>query len=101
VGNIFEVTVKLPGRKALTFESQVVNITEGRDISFRGAPKKGLTSEDHLFSLEVLRPDRTRFTQRIVYSGIVVPMAGGVLRDTQQGVHGMNEAMKARLETRS
>jgi hypothetical protein len=83
VGSVFNVTVRVPGRKDIKFPSQIVNIIEGKELLLKRTSKKVLISNDHIFSLEALNSDRTRFTQKMTYSGIMIPFAGGVIRDSQ------------------
>jgi hypothetical protein len=97
-GYVFNVVVRAPGRKDMRFPSTVMEIREKEKLDFHGVPKKGLVSSKHLFILEPAGPDRTRFSQSIAFSGVMVPLAGGVIKDAQEGLDRMNEALKARCE---
>jgi hypothetical protein len=52
-GNVFDVTVTLPGRKDAKFRSKTVKINPGKEMLFKGAIKRGL-SEHRLQRIHVL-----------------------------------------------
>jgi hypothetical protein len=83
VGNVFDVTVRMPGRKDMKFPSQVVNIIEGKELLLKGISKKELIS--NAISSPLRRSIRTEpaLIKKMAYSGIMIPLAGGVIRDSQ------------------
>jgi hypothetical protein len=98
VGQVCTATVRMAGRKEVVFPTKMVGMTEGREMVFRGAPKKGLISDDHYFILTALEGGRTHFSQRVAFSGIMSPFIGGVVADTGKAIEAMNQAYKARCE---
>jgi hypothetical protein len=52
-----------------------------------------------LFDGEHIGPDRVRFVQREIFTGLLVPLfARGLDTDTQRGFDEMNQALKAQAE---
>jgi hypothetical protein len=59
----------------------------------------GLFDGEHIFSIEPIGPDRVRFVQREIFTGLLVPLfARGLDTDTQHGFDEMNQALKAQAE---
>lgn len=54
---------------------------------------------EHSFHLQALDSRRTKFAQKEVFSGILVPLFGSRLSATRRGFELMNQALKARAET--
>ena len=54
----------------------------------------GLVSDDHLFVIESVGPQKTRFFQSIVFTGLLVPLSGGLISAHQKGLENMNVALK-------
>lgn len=98
LGNVCTAVVRPSGRKDMRFPAKVMEIKEKQILVFNGTPVKGLISDDHFFNFEQKGPDKTEFSQNIVFKGIMVPLAGGVINDTQKGLDEMNKALKTRCE---
>ena len=58
----------------------------------------GVFDGEHSFTLEPLAENRVRVIQREVFRGILVPFSGSLLRDTEQELQALNEALKVRSE---
>jgi len=59
----------------------------------------GLFDGEHIFEIEPLGPNRVRFVQREVFTGLLVPLARGRLQEeTLAGFREMNRALKERAE---
>ena len=59
----------------------------------------GLFDGEHTFTIETLEANRIRFTQREVFTGLLVPLfARGLDTDTRRGFEEMNQALKSRAE---
>jgi hypothetical protein len=53
---------------------------------------------EHSFMIEQLDPNRVRFVQQEVLSGILVSLLGGTLSATKRGFEEMNAALKTLAE---
>lgn len=98
IGDRLLVTVR-PGRRTMTFRPTVTAFRPEREMSWVGRfLVRGLADGTHTFALSPLPNGDTRFSQREVFRGLLVPFLGAVLRDTDAGFAAMNTALAARLQ---
>ncbi len=98
IGARLEVTVQPPGGRAMTFKPTVVAAEPGREFRWLGRVLvPGLFDGEHGFRLEPTASS-CRFHHGEIFSGLLVPLFGGMLADTEQGFTAMNEALKRRVE---
>lgn len=98
VGERLEITMR-PGTRTMTFRPTVQEIIARRSIRWLGRlPVPGLFDGAHWLNVEPLDAGRSRFSQREEFSGLLVPLVGSLLRDTEEGFAAMNEALKRRVE---
>lgn len=101
VGRRLRVTIR-PGRRSMTFRPTVLAIEEGRLIRWRGRPGvPGIFDGEHELRLEATPDGGTRFAQREVFTGLLVPLARRVLDDTELGFADMNAALRNRATSRA
>ena len=96
------VRIAPPGGRPMSFRPTVLEAAPERELRWLGrvvAP--GLFDGEHSFRLEPLDGGRTRFVQSERFTGALVGVFGGSLRKTERGFEQMNEALKARVESRS
>jgi hypothetical protein len=99
VGERLRITVK-PGRRTMTFRPTVTLHDPGHQMAWLGrflAP--GIVDGAHSFTLEALPDGGTRFCQREVFRGVLVPFMSSMLGDTSAGFAAMNEALAARASS--
>lgn len=98
VGERLAIQVVPPGQKAARFTPEVIEVEEARALRWRGSlPVPGLFVGEHYFGLSTA-DDGTRLTHGERFSGLLIPLMGGMLRATEEGFHEMNAALKARVE---
>jgi len=98
VGTRLEVTLQPPGSGAMSFKPTVLVAEPGRELRWRGRVLvPGLFDGEHAFRLEPA-PSGCRFHHDESFSGLLVPLFGGMLAKTEQGFGAMNEALKRRVE---
>jgi hypothetical protein len=98
-GARLEVRLRPPGGAGMTVRPTVLEATPGRRLRWLGKlGVRGIFDGEHRFELEPLAGGRTRFTHAERFSGLLVPLLGGVLRSTERGFRAMNDALKARVE---
>jgi hypothetical protein len=98
-GEQINVTIQPPGHGASTFRPTLLSVDAGRSFRWRGhLVVPGIFDGKHVHELEALGPQRTRYVQSEQFRGVLVPLARGMLRDTQRGFNEMDEALKARAE---
>jgi hypothetical protein len=101
-GAPLKVTVRAPGRKAATFSARLTRLVPGRELRWRGRWfLPGLFDGDHALTVEPLDADRARFRTREEVTGLLLPLLGKAMRQSQQGFEGLCRAVKARAESDS
>jgi hypothetical protein len=100
VGAAFEHTGKLPGREPRTFHAKIIEAAPPRALAWKGRILvPGLFDVRHHFEIDPLGDDRSRLQQFEHFSGVLVPLMRGVLRDTQAAFELANKAIKHRAES--
>lgn len=95
------LTVRLvpPGRRGITMKPTVTALKPGRSFRWLGhLLVPGLFDGEHIHELEAGEGHGTRYVQREVFRGVLVPFVRRMLDDTAGGFRAMNEALKARVE---
>ncbi len=100
VGERLEVNIQPSGASGMTFRPTVLKAEPNRELRWLGHLLiSGLFDGEHSFTIEPLGESRVRFTQREVFTGLLVPLfARGLDTDTRRGFEEMNLALKTRAE---
>jgi hypothetical protein len=100
VGAVLEHTSKLPGRKPMTFRPTIIEASRPRALAWKGKVfVPGLFDVRHHFQIEPRGAEQCRLQQFEHFSGLLVPLMGGVLCDTQAAFELANVAIKERAES--
>jgi hypothetical protein len=99
-GARLEVHMEPSGASGMTFKPLVLKAEPGHELRWLGRLlMPGLFDGEHIFSIENLEANRVRFTQREVFTGLLVPiLARGLDTNTRRGFEEMNQALKVRAE---
>lgn len=98
-GEKLEVRIAPPGRRAMRFRPTVLKAEAPRELRWLGRVLlPGLFDGEHIFQIEPSGDGGSRFIQRERFTGVLVPLLGGMLPKTEQGFAAMNEALKQRTE---
>ena len=104
-GARLRVHMKLPGRRAMISKLTVVvvRVAAERELRWLGHMLlPAVFSGEQSFELSPLGEGRTRFVQREVFRGLVVPFLPNALAAiTRRGFEGMNVALKEQAEAES
>jgi len=100
VGAQLVIHVQPSGASGMTFKPVVLKVEPNRELRWLGRLlMPGLFDGEHTFTIETLEANRVRFTQREVFTGLLVPLfARSLNSDTQRGFEEMNQALKSRAE---
>lgn len=100
VGAQLVIHVQPSGANGMTFKPVVLKVEPNRELRWLGhLLMPGLFDGEHTFTIETLEANRVRFTQREVFTGLLVPLfARSLNSDTQRGFEEMNQALKSRAE---
>lgn len=98
-GETITVRIEPPGGQGMTFRPRLQRVDPNRELRWLGRlllPK--LFDGEHVFELHP-REGGTRFVHRETFSGLLVPLLWGSMKDpTRRGFEAMNEALKAHAE---
>jgi hypothetical protein len=100
LGAKLQIYMQPSGARGTTFSPTVTKLEPGLELRWLGRlVMPGVFDGEHIFSLENIGPNRTRFVQREIFDGLLVPLLGHALDvDTMRGFQEMNRALKARAE---
>ena len=100
VGARLQVHIQPSGASSMTFKPTVLKVEPNRELRWLGRLlMPGLFDGEHTFTIETLEANRIRFTQREVFTGLLVPLfARSLDTDTRRGFEEMNQALKSRAE---
>lgn len=99
VGGRLQVRFRLPGGGGMTLRTRIKAVGPERELRWVGSVViPGIFDGEHIFQLEPVGDDKTRFTQAERFSGVLVPLFGSFIGRTRRGFEAMNQALKARAE---
>lgn len=99
VGHTLQATIQPPKGKPMNFTPKVLVAKEHQAFHWLGKLlMKGLFDGEHYFELKSLSETETLFIHGEKFSGVLIPLLGGVLAQTEKGFQMMNEALKAKAE---
>ena len=89
------------GTEGMVFRPVVLDAEPGQRLRWKGKLLvRGLFDGTHDFRLEALDGGRTRLHHGEEFRGVLVPLFGRVLRDTEVGFREFNDALARRAEGR-
>ena len=96
-----KVFIQPSGTKGMTFKPKVLKVEPNYELRWLGRLYlPWLFDGEHVFIVEASKENSVRFVQREKFTGLLVPFAGSLLRDTQRGFEEMNRALKQQAEQR-
>ena len=99
IGGRPSITIN-PGNRTMTFRPTILDVRPAELIRWRGRMGiAGIFDGVHELRLTPAADGGTVFTQREGFSGILIPMLGRVLADSEVGFTAMNTALAARATT--
>jgi hypothetical protein len=94
-----KIFIQPSGTKGMTFKPKVLKVELNQELRWLGRLYlPWLFDGEHALIIESASKNSVLFIQREKFSGLFVPFAGGLLRDTQRGFEEMNNALKQRAE---
>jgi hypothetical protein len=99
LGSRLTVTINPPGGKGMTFKPNILTLESNKAFRWKGKLGiNGIFDGEHYFILESLENDKTKFIHGEIFSGLLVPLVGKMLDQTQKGFQLMNESIKNECE---
>lgn len=98
-GRTLDIVIVTPAGGELRFNPMIVGFQEGKSLTWAvGMPIPGLFDRTISFEIEDVGNGVTRFTHTGRFTGLLVPLRGGLIRDLETGYRNMNTAFKTRCE---
>jgi len=99
-GEKFKVTLQPSNSKPMTFHPKCLVLQKNKEFRWLGHLFiKGIFDGEHIFELKDLGNDQTRFIQREIFSGVLVPLLWKkISSNTESGFIEMNNQLKNRAE---
>ena len=92
-----KITVSPPNSSKMIFKPKVLKVSEN-EIRWKGKLFiEGMFDGEHYFKLIPISENRTRIIHGEVFSGFLVPLFSGTLKNTEKGFELMNEALEKRV----
>jgi hypothetical protein len=99
VGARLTVFIQPSGTKGMTFKPYVLTVEPTSELRWLGRfYLPWLFDGEHALIIESSSEKTIRFIQREKFTGLLVPFARNLLRDTERGFNEMNKALKQRAE---
>lgn len=102
VGESLTLTARKPdGGRGMVFTPTVLQVDEREMLRWKGRLfVPGLFDAEHKYRLVDLGGGRTRLDHSEDFGGILIPLMGGVLADTESGFHAFNKALAEEVAAR-
>ena len=98
-GERLTVRLEPPGGRGMTIRPTVLAAEPERELRWKGRLMvPGLFDGEHMFRIEPINGQRSRFVHGERFTGILVSLVKGILAKTETGFEQMNAALKQRVE---
>jgi hypothetical protein len=100
-GSIIQVFLQPPNSRGMTFKPEILEYKPEEKLRWIGntyIPK--IFDGEHSLILKKSNKDKVLFIQKERFTGILVPILGGLLKNSKQGFEMMNKALKKEAEKR-
>lgn len=100
VGTRLRVRIQPPNGRGITLRPRLIAFTQNAELRWLGHfGFPHIFDGEHRMAVEPLDDgQRTRFVHAERFRGVLVPLLGSLLRDTEAGFTTMNEALRRRVE---
>ena len=86
IGAKLQIYIQPHGRRGMTFKPKVLQVQANQELRWLGrAYIPRLFDGEHALTIETVGDNQVNFTQSEKFSGLLVPFASSLLRDTEKG----------------
>ena len=93
------IKTQLSSSEIFTFKPTLFVIDPCQELRWKGQfifPK--IFDGEHIFLLEEIAPQKTRFIQKEIFTGLLIPLASSIIRRTSEKFENMNKSLKKYIE---
>lgn len=102
VGQTITITARKGDGDGMSFRPKVLEVVPNELLRWKGKLLvPGLFDGEHIYRLEAIEDDRTRLHHGENFGGILIPMMGKLLRETEEGFLAFNEALATEVHARA
>lgn len=95
------VARKADQSSGMSFTPTVLEVEPARKLRWKGKLfVKGIFDGEHIFELTEIGDRRTRLTHSENFSGLLIPLMGKLLAETEEGFVAFNKALAVEVEAR-
>jgi hypothetical protein len=99
-GSKMKVRFEPPGGRGLNMSPTILSVVPEQELKWLGHfVVPGIFDGEHHFLIRDMGNGSTRFTQKEMFRGLLVPLTSNLLTKTKEGFEQMNQALKERSET--
>ena len=99
VGTRLQVTMQPAGHSPTRLQPILLEVIPNRKLRWKGSVIiPGIFDGEHTFEIATIDAQHIRFTQSEAFTGMLVPLFAGMLKDTERSFDAMNAALKVRVE---
>jgi hypothetical protein len=101
-GAKLEAFIKPPNSSGMTIKPKILEYKPAEKLRWLGVlGVRKLFDGEHSWTTEEINENTTLFIQKEVFTGLLVPLGSGLLRNTETGFEMMNRALKEEAEKRN
>jgi len=94
-----EIFINPPNSRGMTIKPEILEYEPGKKLRWLGVlGVRRLFDGEHSWTTEEINEDKTLFIQKEVFTGLLVPLGSGLLKNTATGFEMMNPALKEEAE---
>lgn len=98
-GSKLEIFINPPNSSEMTIKPEILEYEPGKKLRWLGVlGVRKLFDGEHSWTTEKINEDKTLFIQKEIFTGLLVPLGSGLLKNTATGFEMMNQALKEETE---
>ena len=98
-GAKLEIFINPPNSRGMTIKPEILEYEPGKKLRWLGVlGVRRLFDGEHIWTTEEINEYKTLFIQKEVFTGLLVPLGSGLLKNTATGFEMMNQALKEETE---
>lgn len=98
-GSRIQIFIQPPHSRGLNFNPKILECKPGKKLRWQGNLRIPHSFDgEHTFIIKEIDKDKVLFIQKERFTGILVPLLGGLIENSEKGFEIMNKALKKEAE---